>query len=67
MFGSKARSTFSSLIDKQDDNKSLSEYTTQVRQRLQNIYKQIKINQDLADEALKEYNDKKKQVKLHLT
>ena len=60
VFDSKARSTFSSLIDKQDDNKSPSEYTTKVRQRLQDIYKQIKINQDLADDASKEYYDKNK-------
>ena len=64
MFGSNARSTFSSLADKQDDNKSPSEYTTKVRQHLQDIYKQIKINQDLADEASKEYSDKNKASKV---
>ena len=64
MFGTKARSTFSALTDKQDDGKSPTEYTTKVRQRLQNIYKQIKTNQDFADEMSKEYYDKTKASKV---
>ena len=64
MFGTKARSTFSALTNKQDDGKSPTEYTTKVRQRLQDIYKQIKTNQDFADEMSKEYYDKTKASKV---
>ena len=64
MFGTKAKSTFLALIDKQDDGKSPTEYTTKVRQRLQNIYKQIKTNQDFADEMSKDYYDKTKASKV---
>jgi hypothetical protein len=53
MFGQTARTTFSSLIKHQNDVKSPAEYATKMKRHLQEIHKNVKMNQDFADEASK--------------
>jgi transposase InsO family protein len=57
--GQPARTTFSSLFKHQDDVKTPAEYAVKMKKRLSEIHEIVKSNQDLADEASKEYYDRK--------
>jgi hypothetical protein len=59
MFGKPARTSFSSLFEHQSDVKSPVEYAIKIKKRLAEIHETVKINQDLADEASKDYYDRK--------
>jgi hypothetical protein len=60
MFCRPATTSFSSLVNKQKATATTSEYAATMKRRAEEIDRTIKKNQDLSDQASKEYHDKNK-------
>ena len=58
MFGVPAKTSFDSLLKKQEENVSPQEYAKKLKVRLQDIYKKIDVNQEAAQQKYKEQYDK---------